>query len=220
MIRNVKDEEELNNAQAQLTNRTKFSDSIVNYYENDLKPAGRSFSTFTIESFKNLNLKLNDDSDSLDNENTQININEVVDTVFSKSLSSTVNEKKSLRRRIRDILYSTQANVFILTLVFIDSLFVTIKLILEANDKEENAHHDIETAVVLFRYITFVILCIFVVEISVKILVGFRVFLTSCLEIFDAIIVYISFSIDIVYFSTNEPLSAIGKIFKIKSCFS
>lgn len=48
------------------------------------------------------------------------------------------------------------------------------------------------------------------VEISLKILVAFHEFIRSKLEIFDAIIVYISFSIDAAFLTSDDGISALG----------
>ena len=59
----------------------------------------------------------------------------------------------------------------------------------------------------LFKYVGLVILAVFLVEIIIKLIFNTRVFLKTKLEIFDSIIVIVSFILDIVFFNSDTTIA-------------
>lgn len=138
--------------------------------------------------------------------------------VFLKNIKKLLfDQNTSAREKIRKILLSNYFHVVIVILVIIDSVCVTIELLIEVENKNHN--HELQIAELIFKYIGFIILCIFVLEITLKIIFTFGEFRHSKLEILDAIVVIISFIVEIVTFKHDDAIYAIGNLdyyFKFK----
>ncbi|RNA22836.1 voltage-gated hydrogen channel 1 [Brachionus plicatilis] len=117
------------------------------------------------------------------------------------------DQNVSIKEKIRKVLLSNYLHVAIVVLVILDSLCVTIELIIEAENK--NNSHALHVAEEVFKYLGFGILCIFMVEIALKIIFVFNEFRHSKLEILDAIVVVISFIAEIVVLKHDDAISAI-----------
>jgi hypothetical protein len=60
--------------------------------------------------------------------------------------------------------------------------------------------HQIEIILLILKYIGITILGIFIIEILIKIIFNTRIFLKTKMEIFDALVVVVSFALDILFF--------------------
>lgn len=139
---------------------------------------------------------------------------EFLSSIFGPALN--INEKGiTLRERIRRVLLSNYMHVIIIVLVLLDSFCVTVELIIDLESKGHDSHGLKITEEVL-KYIGLSILSFFVVEIIFKILFTLKELLKSTLEIIDAIVVLISFVVDIVFLNHKNTLSAIGKKIFVK----
>lgn len=107
----------------------------------------------------------------------------------------------------RFILKSNYLNVIVIILVLLDSLCVTIELIIDLENSQKS--DGLKIAADFFKYLGLIIISTFVVEISLKIVFLWREFFKSKLDIIDGIIVYVSFTLDIV-FMYNDEISALG----------
>lgn len=130
---------------------------------------------------------------------------------FSNTLTSIyANQSGGLLafNKLRKILLSPQMNLFIIFLIMVDWLLGVIEL---TSDLAEEKYKAFEKAEDVAEYISITILCVFLIEIILKIFLLPKMFFTSVLEIFDAIIVITSFVFECI-FLTIKDYSGIGTI--------
>ena len=101
----------------------------------------------------------------------------------------------------------------VVVLIVLDSLFVTIELILNAEYCEKK-DETLKTVSEIFKYMGLTILSLFMVELILKIVFLNKELLKSKLEIFDALIVLVSFGFEMVFLKDDE-LEAIGQLTSI-----
>ena len=142
---------------------------------------------------------------------------EYLQSIFGPSINlKTLKEHETLRQKVRHVLLSNYFNVAVMVLVLLDSIFVTIELIIDMESlskKKESLHHEDESlhhAAEFFRYLSFAIICFFVIEVSVKIIVLRKEFFHSKMEIIDGIIVYVSFALDVAFINNTALSSIVG----------
>jgi hypothetical protein len=172
--------------------------------------------------------------------NTNDNSNEY-DNVPMEEIDS-VNEKTFLHK-IRSFLNSHQVHIAIIVLVIIDCLCVSFELLIyeyekitnpkidcpnsstfkEHLNKTSGEHHELnhshnfhlflEVIEEILKYTSLTILSIFVLEILLKLILMPNIFVKSKWEIPDAIVVLLSFSLNIfLLFKQNEMESIAGLI--------
>ncbi|RNA12464.1 voltage-gated hydrogen channel 1 [Brachionus plicatilis] len=190
-----------------IENRSRFTDSLVNVFDSRKKS---DLDSVTTDSFNMQSL-----NDTIEEENLQKNKDNIIlnmskeeflESIFGPSLHLN-DQNVSIKEKIRKVLLSNYLHVAIVVLVILDSLCVTIELIIEAENK--NNSHALHVAEEVFKYLGFGILCIFMVEIALKIIFVFNEFRHSKLEILDAIVVVISFIAEIVVLKHDDAISAI-----------
>lgn len=192
-----------------IENRSRLTDSLVNVF--DLNRKKTDLDSITSDSF-NMQSLTNTIEEQNDQNNQQsvflsMSKEELLESIFGPALH--LNDKNTtITEKIRSILLSNYLHVAIVILVLVDSLCVTIELIIEAENK--NNSHGLHVAELFFKILGFIILCIFVVEIILKLVFITNEVIHSKLEILDAIVVVISFIAEIVFFNQDETLSAIG----------
>lgn len=115
------------------------------------------------------------------------------------------------QEKLQRILHSHKFQVFIITLVIVDCLLVITELILDVKllEHHEDARKLNETAHVL-HYMSIAILSIFIIEISVKVYAFRLEFFHHKLEVFDAFVVFLSFSLDVAYRDEGSITNAFG----------
>lgn len=113
----------------------------------------------------------------------------------------------TFRERVQRIIESNYFHIVVIILVLLDTVCVAGELIISLEKKEEA----LETAENIFKYMGLTILCLFLVEILTKLIFNTHHFLKSKLEIFDGIIVIISFALDVAFLD-GEASPAIGLI--------
>lgn len=131
--------------------------------------------------------------------------------------------KLALIDKIRIFLKSEKFHSIIVWFVVIDCLCVTLELTFEhvekyvlKNDKhhKQNDHHNLHfyfhLAECILQYASLTILAIFVVEIVVKLVFIPKVFIKSKWEILDAMVVVISFGINIYLLNNKHIIMSIG----------
>jgi hypothetical protein len=111
--------------------------------------------------------------------------------LFSHGLSW--DSTTSLRKKLRLILRSNLFHLTIIMLVVIDLIFVAAELTITA-EREKNRN---ETTKDIFKYISLSILCLFMIEIVVKIFVLRKEMFKSKADLFDASVVIVSFAFDV-----------------------
>ncbi|KAG8597765.1 hypothetical protein GDO81_002382 [Engystomops pustulosus] len=103
--------------------------------------------------------------------------------------------------------------IVIVCLVILDALFVLIEVLLDL----ELLHDKVDDIVPeIFHYLSIAVLSFFLLEIVGK-LYAFRLeFFHHKFEVFDAIIVIISFIIDVVYVTREDIFSAVGLLILLR----
>ena len=96
-------------------------------------------------------------------------------------------------------------------LVVVDSICVASELIIVAENLKEpvfktnlkRENYWLETFLTILKYVGLVILAIYLIEIFIKITFNTHAFLRTKLEIFDSIIIIVSFVLDLVFFERD-----------------
>lgn len=104
----------------------------------------------------------------------------------------------STREKLKLILRSNLFHIIVIVLVIIDVICVAVELTLLI-EHGKSKHDDMDTVEKVFKYISLSILSIFMIEITIKILVLRKEILKSIAEIFDILVVVVSFVLDIVF---------------------
>ncbi|CAH2295878.1 serine threonine- phosphatase PP1-gamma catalytic subunit [Pelobates cultripes] len=119
----------------------------------------------------------------------------------------------TFRDALKWLLSSHKFQIAVVCLVILDALFVLVEILLDLELLVEKVDHIIPE---IFHYLSISVLSIFLVEIVAK-LYAFRLeFFHHKFEVFDAVIVIISFIIDIVYISREDVFSAIGLLILLR----
>ena len=100
--------------------------------------------------------------------------------------------------KVRRILNSNYFHISVVILVLLDTICVASELIVTIENKEDN--NALSNLLQFLKYFGIVILGCFLVEIPIKLAFNTHEFIRSKLEIFDSIIVIVSFVLDIVFF--------------------
>uniref|UniRef100_A0A8C5N420 Voltage-gated hydrogen channel 1 n=1 Tax=Leptobrachium leishanense TaxID=445787 RepID=A0A8C5N420_9ANUR len=119
----------------------------------------------------------------------------------------------TFRDALKWLLSSHKFQITVVCLVILDALFVLIEVLLDLELLEEKVDHIVPE---IFHYLSISVLSIFLVEIVAK-LYAFRLeFFHHKFEVFDAVIVIISFIIDIIYISREDIFSAVGLLILLR----
>lgn len=117
------------------------------------------------------------------------------------------------RNRLRKLFTSHRFQVIIICLVILDSLLVLAELLLDLRIIEPDKK---DYAVKAFHYMSFAILVFFMLEIFLKIYVFRLEFFHHKFEILDAIVVVVSFVLDLVLFFKNHQFEALGLLILLR----
>ena len=112
------------------------------------------------------------------------------------------------RVRLQAKLHSHRFQMIIIGLVAIDFLIVLVQLLMDIQ-VIKGVHHD-HLAIQILHYTSIVILGLFLIEIVVKLYAFGLDFFHHKLEVFDAIVVIVSFALDIAYSGNMDAWDAIG----------
>ncbi|KAM4708732.1 voltage-gated hydrogen channel 1 isoform 1-T8 [Discoglossus pictus] len=119
----------------------------------------------------------------------------------------------SLREALKWLLSSHKFQIAIVVLVILDALFVLVEILLDLELLAEKVDHIIPE---IFHYLSISVLSFFLLELAAK-LYAFRLeFFHHKFEVFDAIIIVISFVIDIVYISREDVFNAVGLLILLR----
>lgn len=126
---------------------------------------------------------------------------------------------RTFRERLAHVLHSHRFQVVIVSLVIFDCLLVIGELlidirILEIHENEsfttDASQMDLVPTTQVLHYLSIAVLSVFLVEIAAKIY-AFRIdFFRSKLELFDALIVIVSFSLDVAFRHHHDAVNGIG----------
>ncbi|XP_028411794.1 voltage-gated hydrogen channel 1-like [Dendronephthya gigantea] len=112
------------------------------------------------------------------------------------------------RNALRKKLHSHRFQMVIIGLVALDFLIVLVQLLMDI-EVIRGVHHD-HLAIEILHYTSIVILGLFLIEIVVKLYAFGLDFFHHKLEVFDAIVVIVSFSLDIAYSGNMDAWDAVG----------
>ncbi|KAM4809069.1 voltage-gated hydrogen channel 1 [Rhinophrynus dorsalis] len=119
----------------------------------------------------------------------------------------------SFRGALKWLFSCHKFQIAIIVLVILDALFVLIEILLDLELLAEKVNHIIPE---IFHYLSISVLTFFILEIAGK-LYAFRLeFFHHKFEVFDAVIVVISFIIDIVYISREDIFNAVGLLILLR----
>ncbi|KAI2660019.1 voltage-gated hydrogen channel 1 [Labeo rohita] len=120
-----------------------------------------------------------------------------------------VSFRDSLRR-----LYSTERfQIVVVCLVVLDAIFVLCELLIDLSIIQAD-HHRIAPQV--FHYLSLALLTFFMVELCGKIYAYRLEFLHHKFEVFDGVVVVVSFILDIVYISKEDAFDAMGLLILLR----
>lgn len=113
-------------------------------------------------------------------------------------------------QKMKKILTSHHVHMAVIALVLLDSICVTIELVGSFNDIQSES---VELLELVVKYIGLSILSIFMFELILKIIFINKDILKSKFEIFDAVIVVISFTVELVFIQHKDYIEALGLLF-------
>lgn len=145
----------------------------------------------------------------------QDDLEKVIEKEDSNSSITTDSDEKhefrNLRERLMYILHTNKFNIIVVALVILDSLLVIAELLLDMNIIEVSDHRGgAELAPKILHYSSLAILSVFIVEIFVKLYAYRLSFFRHKMEVFDAVIVIVSFILDIIFRNKEGPESGAG----------
>ncbi|XP_057620581.1 voltage-gated hydrogen channel 1 isoform X2 [Chionomys nivalis] len=117
------------------------------------------------------------------------------------------------RNRLRKLFSSHRFQVVIICLVILDALLVLAELLLDLRIIEPDEKH---YTVKAFHYMSFAILAFFMLEIFFKIFVFRLEFFHHKFEILDAIVVVVSFVLDLVLLFKKHQFEALGLLILLR----
>ncbi|XP_051541380.1 voltage-gated hydrogen channel 1-like isoform X1 [Myxocyprinus asiaticus] len=103
--------------------------------------------------------------------------------------------------------------IVVVSLVILDAIFVLCELLIDLSIIEAD-HHRIAPQV--FHYLSLALLTFFMVELSGKIYAYRLEFFRHKFEVFDGIVVVVSFILDIVYISKEDAFDAMGLLILLR----
>ncbi|XP_051032551.1 voltage-gated hydrogen channel 1 [Phodopus roborovskii] len=117
------------------------------------------------------------------------------------------------RNRLRKLFSSHRFQVVIICLVILDALLVLAELLLDLKIIEPDEK---DYAVKAFHYMSFAILVFFMIEIFFKIFVFRLEFFYHKFEILDAIVVVVSFILDLILLFKKHQFEALGLLILLR----
>ncbi|XP_051973825.1 voltage-gated hydrogen channel 1-like isoform X1 [Xyrauchen texanus] len=109
--------------------------------------------------------------------------------------------------------FSFVDKIIVVSLVLLDAIFVLCELLIDLSIIEAD-HHRIVPQV--FHYLSLALLTFFIVELSGKIYAYRLEFFQHKFEVFDGIVVVVSFILDIVYISKEDAFDAMGLLILLR----
>lgn len=156
------------------------------------------------------------DNDTLSDLNINLNkmdqaSNNIAVTESAVNLTENEDERpcNDHREQLCEILHSRRAQYVIITLVVVDMIIVIAELLIDL--KAVEVHHESHAPQIL-HYISIAILSIFMIELFVKIYAMGLTFFKHKMEIFDGIVVTVSFALDIAFSGKEGAVDGIGLI--------
>ncbi|XP_076876565.1 voltage-gated hydrogen channel 1 [Brachyhypopomus gauderio] len=119
----------------------------------------------------------------------------------------------TFRESMKKLFRSEKFQITVVCLVVLDALFVLCELLMDLSIIHADEHH---IAPRVFHYLSLALLTFFMVELIVK-LYAFRLeFFKHKFEVFDGIVVVVSFVLDIVYISKEDAFDGMGLLILLR----
>jgi hypothetical protein len=142
----------------------------------------------------------------------KLNSFDVLKLTFKHSLDVIYRKDVSKIDKLRHVLQSSHLDLFIIILVILDCFSVMFELMADLKENKSKAWLLAEDCI---EYLGITILCLFLVEIILKIVLIPRIFFRSKLEIFDAIVVVMSLVLEITFSIIELDYNGIGAVITI-----
>ena len=190
------------------------NDSAINkHYRNTSQSEQSSTDDVrTIESYSMSVLNSTTDLTGRDEENSdewfaKMSNEEYLESIFGPALNM---HNLSIMEKGKKIMHSSYLHIGVIVLILLDSLFIAIELLINAENCN-NENETLELVSEVFKLLGLTILSIFMIELVFKIIFLNKEILKSKLEMFDAFVVIVSFILEVSFFD-NHQLEAIGQI--------
>ncbi|XP_029296850.1 voltage-gated hydrogen channel 1 isoform X2 [Cottoperca gobio] len=122
---------------------------------------------------------------------------------------TTINFRDSLR-----MLYSSQRfQVFVVCLVILDAIFVLVELLIELSIIQLGSGH---LASEVFHYLSLALLTFFIMELLGKLFAYRLEFFQHKFEMFDGLVVVVSFVLDIVFIFHEDAFNGMGLLILLR----
>lgn len=112
----------------------------------------------------------------------------------------------SFRDSLKRLYTSNRFQVLVVCLVILDAFFVLAELLIDLSEKSEHGH----IAAEVFHYLSLALLTFFMVELAGKIYAFRLEFFQHKFEVFDGLVVVVSFVLDIVFITKEDATGGMG----------
>ncbi|CAG0922217.1 unnamed protein product [Notodromas monacha] len=114
----------------------------------------------------------------------------------------------SFRKKLGFILNHHYFHIVVVILVILDIIFVAAELLIDL--KILASHEEAHDASDVFHYLSISVLCIFLVEYTLKLFVMRLSFFKHCMEIFDLIVIIVSLILEILFRHSHSASTGTG----------
>ena len=121
---------------------------------------------------------------------------------------------RTCRGKMKHMFHTNKFQIAIVCLVIVDCLLVITELLLDLEVFPNEANHSI--APHILHYASIGILGVFLIEILVRLIVFRLEFFKHKMELFDAVIVIVSFTLDLIFRNNEGPESGIGLLIVLR----
>ncbi|XP_046365721.2 voltage-gated hydrogen channel 1-like isoform X1 [Haliotis rufescens] len=125
------------------------------------------------------------------------------------------SEPRTTREKIHHLLHTNKFQIGVICLVILDCFLVIIELLLDLRVFELPDHEN-HVAPKILHYMSLAILSVFMVEIGVRLYAMRLDFFKHKLELFDAVVVIVSFILDIIYRNAEGAANGIGLLIVLR----
>ncbi|KAK3576545.1 hypothetical protein CHS0354_011221 [Potamilus streckersoni] len=150
--------------------------------------------------------KLHDDSEKVDE-------NKDLTSSVNSDCEETKREFTSFRERLNFILHSHKFQIIVICIVIIDCLLVVAGLLFDLEIIKTSEHSEVPH---ILHYGSIGILGLFILELFARVYAIRLEFFRHKVEIFDAIVIIVSFILDLVFINAKGPESGVGLLIVLR----
>ncbi|XP_013413952.1 voltage-gated hydrogen channel 1 [Lingula anatina] len=126
------------------------------------------------------------------------------------------HSKQTFRQKLRHILHTNKFQIGVICLVILDCLLVIAELLIDLEVFEIGEAKDELGPAKVLHYMSITILSIFLIEIFTKIFAMGLDYFKNKLEVFDGIVVVVSFVLDVVFANQEGAYGGIGLLIVLR----